>query len=186
MGEVGAGSGFLGNSAITGWKCRKVAAVVARAQAVGFTLHVLSHLGHNVITARLLGLHRRPAIRLMHRLGGYQSGRTFLIETQKRALEEIASGEAFQYETARRERLGSALAESKRDFKARRILIPVTPEMRGREVAGLPATVRLAPGRLEISCRDAADLLQQLMELAQAVRNDYDGFEARFSPGSTA
>ena len=99
MGEVGAGSGFLGNSASLAGTAERLPAVVARAQAVGFTLHVLSHLGHNVITARLLGLHRRPAIRLMHRLGGYQSGRTFLIETQKLigALEEIASGEAFQY-----------------------------------------------------------------------------------------
>jgi hypothetical protein len=39
----------------------------------------------------------------------YLSGRTFLIENQGLigAFEEIASGEAFQYETARRERLGS-------------------------------------------------------------------------------
>jgi len=45
------------------------------------------------------------------------------------------------------------------------------------------------PGALKaraISGRDAADLLPHLMELAQAVSNDYDGFEARLSPGSTA
>jgi hypothetical protein len=43
----------------------------------------------------------------------------------------------------------------------------------------LPATIRLAPGRLEISGRDAADLLRQLMEPAQAISDDYEGFEAR-------
>jgi hypothetical protein len=54
---------------------------------------------------------------------------------------------------------------------------------RVREVAGLPATIRVAPGRLEISYTDPPDLLRQLMELAHAVSNDYEGFEARLSPG---
>ena len=49
----------------------------------------------------------------MSRLGGYQSGKTFLIEREKlgSALAAIAAGEAFHFEAGRRERLGKALAE---------------------------------------------------------------------------
>lgn len=130
--------------------------------------------------ARLLGLHRRAAIRLMHRLAGYQSGRVFLIETRAlvSALEAIAAGEPYRFESGRRERLGQALATAARETKARRIKIPIDEE-RGREVSGLPGSIRLAPGRLEISCSDATDLLRQLMQLAEAVRDDYEAFEAR-------
>jgi hypothetical protein len=130
---------------------------------------------------RLLGIHRRAAIRLMGRFGGYQSGKTFFIEREKlaAALEALAAGEAYQFEAGRRERLGKQLAETARENKARRIKIPIAPDVRGREVAGLPATIRLAPGRLEISCTDPTDLLSQLMELAQAISNDYENFEAR-------
>lgn len=130
---------------------------------------------------RLLGIHRRAAIRLMARFGGYQSGKTFFIERKKlaAALRAVVAGEAYQFENGRRERLGGQLAEAAREHKARRIKIPVSADVRGREVAGLPATIRLAPGRLEISCTTATDLLSQLMELAQAIANDYETFEAR-------
>jgi hypothetical protein len=37
-----------------------------------------------------------------------------------------------------------------------------------RELSGLPSTIRIGPGKLEITCIDAQDLLRQLMELAQA------------------
>lgn len=132
---------------------------------------------------RLLGVHRRAAIRLLQRFGGYQSGKAFLIEREKlaAALRAIAAGDDFVFEVGRRERLGKSLDAIAREAKARRILIPVTPEMRGREVAGLPATIRLAPGLLEISCTDPENLLQQLMELAQAISNDYEGFEKRLA-----
>jgi len=37
-----------------------------------------------------------------------------------------------------------------------------------RERSGLPSTIRIGPGKLEITCIDAQDLLRQLIELAQA------------------
>lgn len=127
----------------------------------------------------LLGIHRRTAIRLMERFGGYQSGRTYLIarDALLRALQAVADGDAFQFETGRRERLLVKMEEMRRYRKARAVKIPMAKDIWGREVAGLPATIRLAPGRLEITCTDPTDLLRQLMELAQAISNDYDGFE---------
>jgi len=53
-----------------------------------------------------------------------------------------------------------------------------------REVAGLPPSIQLAPGKLEMFCTDATDLLRQLMELAQAVSNDYETFEKRLKEGT--
>ena len=129
----------------------------------------------------LLRVHRRGAIRLMHRFGGYQAGRTFLIDRPAlmRQLERIAASEPYRYEAQRRERLGSQLAEIRRDLVRRRITIATAPDVAYRELDGLPATIRLAPGKLEITCSDAQDLLRQLMELAQAIANDFDKFETR-------
>jgi len=55
---------------------------------------------------------------------------------------------------------------------------PTVPDLAQRELDGLPSTIRLAPGRLEITCSDAQDLLRHLMELAQAITNDFDKFES--------
>jgi hypothetical protein len=54
----------------------------------------------------------------------------------------------------------------------------VAPGVAYRQLDGLPSTIRLAPGKLEVTCSDAQDLLRQLMELAQAIANDFDKFEA--------
>lgn len=128
---------------------------------------------------QLLGIHRRQAIRLMHRFGGYQSGRTFLIMREDLIAALEAAAENGSFEIGRRERLGEKLEEMRREAKAHKVKIPVAPDVWGREVAGLPSTVKLSPGRLEIACTDATDMLRQLMELAQAVSNDYETFEAR-------
>ena len=44
--------------------------------------------------------------------------------------------------------------------------------------ASLPSTILLSPGSVVIRCRDMADLLQQLVQLAKAVDNDYDTLQA--------
>ena len=152
-------------------------------QQVPAALKALEHVTTPVIDRatleKLLRIHRRCAIRLMHRFGGYQAGRTFLIDRPAlmRQLKRIAAGEPYRYELERRERLGNQLAETRRDLAARRITIPAAPDVAYRELSGLPSTIHLAPGRLEITCSDAQDLLRQLMELAQAIANDFDRFE---------
>lgn len=132
---------------------------------------------------QILRVHRRTAIRLMEKFGGYECGGTFLVDRAKlvdalRAIE--ASGE-YQFEASRRERLGAKLEAMRREAKARSVQIPVTPDVWSREVRDLPPTVTLSRGRLEITCSSAEDLLTQMMELAQAVANDFDAFEERLS-----
>ena len=59
------------------------------------------------IIERLFGLRRRRAIELLHRFGGYQAGRTFLIDRRLliEHLRRLADGEELQRESRRRERL---------------------------------------------------------------------------------
>ncbi len=56
---------------------------------------------------RLFALKRWQAVQLLHHFGGYQVGRTFLVDRQKliQQLAQIHAGEAFTYEQQRRERV---------------------------------------------------------------------------------
>jgi len=120
----------------------------------------------------LLGVGRRDAIRLMHRLGGYRSGGAFLIgkEDLRRALEAIAHGDTWQWEVRRREKVAERLSELRQEWAGRQVVIPIPHE-------GLPDTIRLEPHRLEVTFENALDLLGQLLRLTQAMSSDYASFE---------
>src|SRR5579863_5966412 len=68
------------------------------------------------ILERVLRVHRRVAIRLMHRFGGFQSGKTFLIDRLQliEQLERVSRGEEVSFERDRRIRLVGQLAEARR------------------------------------------------------------------------
>src|SRR5450756_776199 len=57
---------------------------------------------------RIFGLKRRRAIELLHQFGGYQAGRTFLLDRARllEALQSLESGEDYTAEKRRRERPG--------------------------------------------------------------------------------
>jgi hypothetical protein len=156
-------------------------------QQVPVALKALEQLTTPVIDRamleKLLCIHRRVAIRLLHRLGGYQAGRTFLIDRAVLLgqLRKIAACETYYFETRRRERLGHQLAQTRHDLAQRRISIATAPDVAYRELARLPSTIRMAPGKLEITCSDAQDLLRQLMELAHAIANEFEKFEVMVS-----
>lgn len=158
------------------WLQRLPAALAALAED---TTPVISR----AMLSQLLGVHRRTAIRLMEKFGGYECGGTFLIgrDDLVGALKRIEADPGYQFETGRRERLGAKLEAMRRAARARAVEIPVAPDVWGREVRDLPETVRISPGRLEITCADAQDLMRQLMEVAQAAQNDYGGFEKKLS-----
>lgn len=127
---------------------------------------------------RLLGLSRRTAIRLLHRLGGYQAGRTFLIERTVliRALERLRFDGAFEREIRRRERLDQTVAALRSDLRARRHELPVPPENRSAQMTRLPSGVHLVPGRLEVDFKSPEELLAHLFALAQAAAQDFAEF----------
>ena len=106
----------------------------------------------------------------MHRFGGYQAGRTFLIarEDLLRQLEAVRDGDNYQWESRRRERLDKALQK--------RIVIPVTSTVKDRDLLNLPPGVELERRRLEIRFESTEELLRQLFEFSQAISDDYASF----------
>lgn len=120
---------------------------------------------------QLLQVRRRQAIRLMHRFGGYQTSRTYLIDRTEllKQLQTIAAGETHQGEIQRQQRLIASL----RPRKSIRVAIDVWD----RQFTELPPGTVIRPGILEIEFKTADELLGRLFALAQAIHNDYEGFE---------
>lgn len=129
----------------------------------------------------LFGLRRRQAINLMHSFGGYQIGKTALIErcVLIGRLREIAAGERFQFERRRRDRLADRLDELRRYRQAAAVAIRVEPA----PCAGLPPGVRLEAGRLIIEFASVPDLLAKLYGIAQAAAEDFTHFETAANSG---
>ena len=127
----------------------------------------------------LFGLGRRQAIELMNRFGGYQAGRTLLIGRDQliAQLDALSAGEDFQREASRRERLAAAVENVRRTRESEAVRIPISPAIFATRMATLDAGIRLRPGQLEIDFTGPADLLRKLFALAQAIANDYGGFE---------
>jgi len=143
----------------------------------------LEHLEVSVVDRavieRIFGLKRRRAIELLHQFGGYQTGRTFLLDRTRllEALQTLESAEPYAAEKRRRERLRDVVEASHEHLISTRVRIPV------RAAAGRPSLERLAPGirltrdLLCIEFRNPVELLEKLYGLAQALAQDFDKLE---------
>jgi len=127
----------------------------------------------------LFGLKRRQAIELLHRFGGYQVGKTFLVPREAVAafLGHPERWSAAAAERGRFERVLGALGDARQQLAFRRILIPARKETFRLECSGLPAGIALEPRKLTVEFETPAELLQKLFALAQALGNDYESFE---------
>ena len=128
---------------------------------------------------KLFGVRRRRAIQLMHRFGGYQAGRTFLIDRRVlvQALASIDDVDR-ECELSRRTKLVTELEKTRALFPARDVRIFVPAEARNNKMSDLPPGVHLRAGELRIEFHGTEDLLRHLFELSQAIVNDYGRFEA--------
>jgi hypothetical protein len=129
----------------------------------------------------LLHLSPRQALRILSGMpGAYTAGKSLLIARPDliAALERTVAGEGAQQEQRRRERLRDRLEATRRELLARRVHIPAEPDVRDRRIPDLPAGIHLEPGQLRIEFFGAEDLLRHLLELSQAIMNDYARFEA--------
>jgi hypothetical protein len=119
------------------------------------------------------GVRRRRAIELMHRFGGYQAGKTFLVDRASlfRQLEALEAGGDFRQERSRRRLLSENLEQAKAVLRAKAVPIPAP-----RVKLDLPG-VRILPGELRIQFQGTEDLLRQLLELAMAIQDDYGRFD---------
>jgi hypothetical protein len=149
-------------------------------QQVPGALRALEHFPAPVLDRealeQLLSVGRRDAIRLMHRMGGYQAGRTFLVEreTLREMLSTVLAGDAWRWEATRRRRVAGNIAAARREWQARRVVLTPT----ARTTPQLPRTVRLERGHLEIEFHGTVDLLTQLLQLSQTISADLDRFAA--------
>src|ERR1700691_807798 len=135
------------------------------------------------VCERLFRLRRRRAIDLIRGFGGYQAGRTFLVDRPKLVaqLEQIRDSPDFKVEWRRKERLTERLDAIRRLQAGARVAIAVEPETGRRRLPDLPPGVGLSPGELHIQFQSSEELLSKLFALAQAIANDFEAFEKRTS-----
>jgi hypothetical protein len=136
------------------------------------------------VIEHLFGLRRRRAIELLHCFGGFQAGRTFLVDRLVLIdqLQRLAEGEEFQMEERRKERLNDTIDQLRRHQAAARVKIPVPPNGFSLKLAELSAGVSLEPGHLHIEFSGTEDLLTKLYGLSQAASHDFDRFRAAAEP----
>jgi hypothetical protein len=136
---------------------------------------------------RIFGLKRRRAIVLMHEFGGYQAGRTFLLDRARllEAVQSLESGEDYTAEKRRRERLGDVVEASREHLISARVRIPVHTAAMRLSLDRLAPGVILLPGMLSIEFRRPIELLEKLYGLAQAISHDFERFE-ELLPGGIA
>jgi hypothetical protein len=143
----------------------------------------LEHLEVSVVDRsvieRIFGLKRRRAIELLHQFGGYQTGRTFLVERTGllQALEALQSQDGYVTERRRRERLRDVVDASREHLLATQVRIPVRPATSRPSLDRLAPGVHLTPGMLSIEFLQPIDLLEKLYGMAQAITHDFDKFE---------
>ena|ERR1019366_1580815 len=133
---------------------------------------------------RLFGLKRRRAIELMHEFGGYQTGRTFLLDRARllEALQSLESRDDYAVEKRRRERLRDVVEASREHLVLTRVQIPVRAAATRPSLDRLAPGVLLLPGVLSIEFWQPIELLEKLYWLAQAIGHDFERFEG-LSPG---
>ncbi len=132
---------------------------------------------------QLFGLRRRQAIRILTACGGYQVGKTFLVnrEVLLAYLEEIEEAGAVDRIRQRKLRISAALNEGANQAAAQRTQIRTDPNLLRRLPADLPPAIELVgPGKIQISFQGATDLLAQIAELAAAAANDFPRFRKIF------
>ena len=143
----------------------------------------LEHLDVPVVdragVERIFGLKRRRAIELLHQFGGYQAGRTFLLDRARllEALQSLESGEDYTAEKRRRERLGDVVEASREHLISTRVRIPVRAAAAWASLDRLAPGVLLMPGMLSIEFRHPVELLEKLYGLALAISHDFEKFE---------
>ncbi len=137
---------------------------------------------------KLFGLRRRQAIRILTACGGYQVGKTFLVERQALLgyLDDCEKAGAVDRIRQRKQRISAALNEVAHAVAAQRTHIRIDPDLLRRRPADLPAAIELvAPGKIQISYHGATDLLAQIAELAAAASNDFPRFQKLFEGQDT-
>ena len=144
----------------------------------------VSHLDR-VAVQKLFGVKERRARQLMAGLPGLQAGNAFAADRLAllARFENIAVGERFQWEVARRSRLADELDRTRRQIAGRGVRIATTAADPQR-LRDMPAGIAFAPGQLRITFQGAEDLAARLFTLSQVMTNDWDAFARAVEPSA--
>ena len=91
-------------------------------------------------------------------------------------MEETAASGVYQWEVARRARVVEELERTRRELAARRVQISLSLAAEHRRFGDLPAAIELRPGELRVAFSGAEELAAKLVELSQAMAQDWGGF----------
>jgi hypothetical protein len=129
------------------------------------------------VVEQLFCVSRRRAQQLLAGFGGYQSGKTYLVERTCliEALESLAAREPYRAEHRRQVRLASHLDALRRDHTARAVVIPTAA------AAAIGERVEFRSGELVIRYQTPEECLETLWRLAQSIAGDYEGFVNRIT-----
>ncbi|MDQ2833430.1 MAG: hypothetical protein M3Y50_06700 [Acidobacteriota bacterium] len=129
---------------------------------------------------RLFDVKDRRARNLIRQFGGdTRIGNAWAIQRERliAALKTIQGGDDFEWDHRRRRRVADVLEQARREHPARQVEIRLPAETRFRTLASLPSAIQLAPGELRIQFGMLEELLTHLVDVAQALTNDFESFE---------
>ena len=136
---------------------------------------------------RLFDLRATAAKALLRRMGAELCGHALVISRAvlMARLRETLEHPDWRWEAERRRAIRNQV-EAMRPEHHRRSLVPVTGELRKTldriGVTALPATIELLPGKVTIQCWNMEHLLEQLVQLAKALDNDYETLQRLIEP----
>lgn len=132
------------------------------------------------VIERVFRVRRRRAVEIMGVFGGYQVGRTFVVERQKMLaeLERMRQSDEFQFECHRKKKLVQELERARRVRAGAQVSIPIEEPDLARKAPDFPTGVELQPGCLTVVFVTAEELVQRLYGVAQLALNDFRAFKS--------
>jgi hypothetical protein len=128
---------------------------------------------------RLFGVSRRQAIRILHSLGGYQVGRTYVVEKDVllQHLQHLQQTGTVDRSVRRRQRVWQLLRAQQQHWAARHVEVQPPSLPPGSSLA---FGVTIEQHCLTVAFQNPADLLQKLYSVVTMLADDYAGFEQRW------
>ena len=150
----------------------------------GIQLTDIEWLGRREIQA-IFECSERDSIRLLHKFGSTE--REDVLSLPRTALlaelRAVRAGNAYGNYVRQRHDVARRLSEARAELAARQFVVgPKVTESRVARFEELPATIRLAPGRLEILYTDGADLMRQVACFLATAGVNRDEFLAATEP----
>lgn len=135
----------------------------------------------------LFDLRRSAAKELLRRMGAELCGHSLVISRGllMARLREAYEHPGYRWEVERHERVERLIHQSRADHRRHTVIAIDENDRRqlaAQTIAGLPESIRLAPGQLLIKFAGMEDLLHQLMFLLQACDNDFETLSALTQP----